>query len=51
MIWKLFKFKSGSNPYIATNEKEVARLLKKYNGKIKKYNNDIYIVDDLGGKK
>ena len=48
--WKLFKFKSNSNPYIAKTEKEYKAIMKKYKGKITKYNGNIYIVDDREAK-
>lgn len=43
--WVTFKFTSGSNPYIAKDEKEVKRLLKKYGDKARKVGGN-YIVDD-----
>lgn len=45
----VFKYKSGTNPYIAKTEKETERLLKKYKGRITKQITrftDIYIIDD-----
>ena len=44
--WTTFKYKSGANPYIAKTEKEVQRLLKKYEGRVEKINPKLYIVDD-----
>ena len=44
--WTTFKFKSGANPYIAKTEKEVKKLLKKYEGRVEKINSKLYIVDD-----
>ena len=42
----LFKFKDGSNPYIAVTQKEKDRMFKKYKNKLIKYNDNIYIVNN-----
>lgn len=46
----IFNFKSGSNPYIAKDEKEKERILKKYKNyditKTKGLFMDIYTIDD-----
>jgi hypothetical protein len=45
--WVLFRFKSGSNPYIAKNRKETERILKKYGDKAEKISDRKYIIDDV----
>jgi hypothetical protein len=44
--WTHFEFKSGSNPYIAKDEKEKNRILKKYGDKAKEVKPGFYEVDD-----
>lgn len=44
--WTHFEFTSGSNPYIATTEKEKNRMLKKYKGKIQEIKPGFYKVND-----
>lgn len=44
--WTHFEFTSGSNPYIATTEKEKNRMLKKYKGKVQEVKPGFYKVDD-----
>ena len=47
--WTHFEFKSGSNPYIAKDEKEKSRMLKKYGDKAKEIKPNYYMVDDSEG--
>jgi len=44
--WVQIEFTSGSNPYIAKTEQELARLQKKYGNKMSKQDDTHYIVDD-----
>ena len=44
--WFTFKFKSGSNPYIAKTEEERDRIVKKYKGKVKEIKDGFYEVED-----
>ena len=44
MKWTLFKYENGSNPYIAKTKKEKNRILKKYQGKIEKIKDNLYII-------
>ena len=44
--WTHFEFKSGSNPYIAKDEKEKNRILKKYGDKAREVKPGFYEVDD-----
>ena len=46
--WTLFEFESGSNPYIAKDEKEKNRILKKYGDKAKEVKPGFYEIDDTG---
>lgn len=50
MNWILFRFESGSNPYIAKTEKEAKKIFWKYKGKIEKIKKDIYFIYDLEPK-
>lgn len=50
--WTHFTYKSGANSYIATNDKEANKLVKKYGSKCKKVKDDsdgtsYYEIDDL----
>jgi len=45
-MWILFKYEDGSNPYIAMNEKEKNRMLKKYGKRIIKKAEDFYYVKE-----
>lgn len=45
--WSHFSYKSGANPYIAFNNKERDRLLKKYKGKVEVIREDFYMVNDI----
>jgi hypothetical protein len=47
--WTHFEFKSGSNPYIAKDEREKNRILKKYGNKAKEIKPNYYMVDDSEG--
>lgn len=47
--WTHFEFKSGSNPYIAKDEKEKSRILKKYGNKAKEIKPNYYMIDDSEG--
>jgi hypothetical protein len=49
--WAHFEFKSGSNPYIAKDEKEKNRILKKYGNKAKEIKPNYYMVDDSEGNR
>ncbi len=44
--WAHFEFKSCSNPYIAKNEKEKNRILRKYGNKAKEVKPGFYEIDD-----
>lgn len=44
--WTHFSFESGANPYIAKTDKEAKRIIKKYGDKVKKVNDNKYIIDD-----
>ena len=47
--WTHFEFKSGSNPYIAKDEREKSIMLKKYGDKAKEIKPNYYMVDDSEG--
>ena len=44
--WTHFSFESGANPYIAKTDKEAKRIIKKYGDKVKKINDNEYVIDD-----
>ena len=45
--WYHFSYLSGGNPYIAKNEKERDRILKKYKGKVEEIKPGFYEIDDV----
>jgi len=45
-MWTLFKYEDGSNPYIAMNEKEKNRMLKKIWKKDNKKSRRFYYVKE-----
>ena len=44
MIWILFKYENGSNPYIAKTEKEAKKIISKYKNRIEKISNNFYYI-------
>lgn len=50
MEWVLFKYENGGNPYIAKTEKEMKRILKKYQGRIEKKEGYYFIKEEQKDK-
>jgi hypothetical protein len=48
--WSHFTYKSGANPYIATNDKEANRIIRKYKDKCKKVKDGYYEIDDTSNE-
>lgn len=49
--WYHFEFTSGSNPYIAKDDREKKRILRKYKGKVTEVKPNFYRIDDREVKK